>query len=478
MPMRKILLIGLDGATFDLIKPWIDEGSLPNMKGIMDNGVHGELESTVPPLTGPAWSSFMTGKNPGKIGIFDFVQEGKIITSLSVKEKKIWEILGETEMKSILVNIPLTYPPQKVNGLMITGFPTPSEDSEYTYPPELKGEIRKMYSLNPDPRGFREDEKKFLEDVYDCSKKQFRTVRYLMKNKEWDFFMFVLSGTDFLQHFFWKADDDPRKERYMEILKEYFIHVDGEIGSLLKMADKETNVIVVSDHGFGATMERAFYPNAWLERQGLLKTKRSVRRRVPFLKIYNSVMETPLSGLVRKTLKKLPRSTGGKITDSSSVIKKDESTVLFNKGQRICIFTINKKIAGKEFESIRNGLIKKITELEDPKNGRKVFKNCWKSEKLYGGDYGRKIGDVVGLLNPRYTTRTNFEAEFSDINYKARITSHKMNGIFMASGPEIKNREIPVEKMKIFDVAPTVLEIMGVNSPKDMDGKVLKETLK
>lgn len=466
---EKVLVIGLDGATFDLIMPWMKKGELPNLKKFKEKGIYGNLESTVPPLTGPAWSSFMTGKTPGKIGVFDFVGESGVVTSQSIKDRRIWDIIGERGKRSVLVNIPVTYPPRKINGFVITGLLTPSEESGYTYPEKLKEEIGKMYSLNPDPAGFRADREEFVRDVYKASRKQFKTVRYLLENKKWDFFMFVLSGTDFLQHFLWKAEDDPRREEYMEELKDYFMYVDGEIGKTVRAAGKGANVILMSDHGFGATGERVFWPNRWLKEEGYLKTEHSLKKHVPFWRIYNLFSRIGLGKLVKKLVSK---KAAKRITDMSSETDKSGTKVFFNSAPRLCVFKVNKNIVN-DYEDFRRELMKKLRGIKDPENGKCVFKRLWKAEDIYNGAYRDRIGDVVCYLNPEFVTRGGFEGPFTELDYRNRITGHKMNGIFMAKGPHIKKGK-KVDGLKIFDLAPTILDLLNVPVPRDMDGRVLK----
>src|SRR5258708_11462961 len=142
-----VFVIGLDGATFDLIHPFIAQGFLPNLQSLISKGSYGELSSTIPPVTASAWTSFMTGKNPGKHGLFDFMQRRKNsydlapVSAFDRDGKAVWEIASELGKKCIVIGVPVTYPPTPLNGLMVTGMLTPRGAADYTYPPELKNEI-------------------------------------------------------------------------------------------------------------------------------------------------------------------------------------------------------------------------------------------------------------------------------------------------------------------------------------------------
>ncbi|MCK4831862.1 MAG: alkaline phosphatase family protein, partial [Anaerolineales bacterium] len=141
MTKHRILVLGVDGATFDLIEPWAAAGYLPNFARLMAGGVHGELESTLPPVTSPAWPSFMTGCNPGKHGVFDFIRpQGDgfgLVNSTSIRQPTIWQILSDAGLKVGVMNVPVTFPAQPVNGFMITGLLSPARGGDVCYPADL-----------------------------------------------------------------------------------------------------------------------------------------------------------------------------------------------------------------------------------------------------------------------------------------------------------------------------------------------------
>jgi len=271
MKNRKVIIIGLDGATFDLIAPWANEGKLPNFKKLMKKGTWGELESTIPHVTPPAWTSMTTGKNPAKHGIFEFMGmertndewEFRLYTSRNKKTKEIWNYLGNK--KSIVINLPLTYPPYKINGLMVTGMLTPDTDSNFTYPKELKKEILKLfpsYKIELNWSEYKGKKQKFLKDLYKMTDERIKLFWYFLK-MDWQFFFFVFIGTDRIQHIIW--DDN-------ELLK-YYMYLDEFLGELMKkIKNEDTYLFLVSDHGF-SKVKKEVYINTFFVQEGYLSLK-------------------------------------------------------------------------------------------------------------------------------------------------------------------------------------------------------------
>lgn len=234
MPSKKVIVIGLDGATFKLIKPWIKEGNLPTFKEMMENGVYGDLESTIPPTTCPAIPSFYTGKDPEKILVFGFTKKDHVITSIDIKSDKIWDILTRYGIKSLIMNVPVTYPPSKIKGHMITGFLTPSKDSDFTYPKKLKLEISDYPIATEYPTDDvifdlekeEEKNKKYIfEKQIEVTRKRFQIFKRLLKKYNYDFSLFFVKGTDIIQHLFWGENNK---------ILQYYKLIDKEISEFVE----------------------------------------------------------------------------------------------------------------------------------------------------------------------------------------------------------------------------------------------------
>lgn len=459
---------------------------MPNLKKFLKKGVHGDLESTIPPLTYPAWISIATGKNPGKTGIFHFSSKvegeyGKRIMG-NPRNDEIWKILSSKKKKVCVVNVPGTYPPSKVNGIMVTGMLTPS-GRDYTYPKSLQTELDEMdYDVDVDQAGEwgNLDENTKIDRVFETTRKRKEAVKNFLREKDWDFFMVVFTGTDRLQHFFWKYLDrsNPhyKKSKYEERIMEYFSEIDLMLKELIDSAGKDTTICIISDHGFGP-FNKSVHLNIWLEQNGFLKMKkkRSALGSVGFTRsrIGNFLVRTGLEKLIplvpKRVIETVPRSKIGEFPDidwenTKAYSLTIESIFINLKGREP-----NGIVSKKEYEKLRNEISKKLKQLKDPETGKKVVKKVYKKEEIYSGENMDKIPDLLVETHDGYLSCENF----SDMIFKSSWMSgnHKRNGILFMCGADIKKGKI---KARVYDISPTILHIMGMPIPSDMDGKVLK----
>jgi len=279
---QKVMVIGLDCAPPEhVFDEYADD--IPNLTKLRENGLYGPLESITPPITVPAWMCMMTSKDPGTLGIYGFrnrkdhTYDGyEFATSFKVKEPTVWDILSEAGYDNIVVSVPPSYPPKPLKGVQVGCFLTPNEDTDYTYPKELKAEMKSAAGeFIFDIRNFRTDNTQYiLDEAYKMTEAKFRNADWLLSNKPWDFFMMVEMGPDRLNHGIWSYIDPnhPRFEPgnpYQESLREYYRFLDTKIGELLRHADDDTAVIVVSDHGAKAMVGGVCF-NEWLRDEGYL----------------------------------------------------------------------------------------------------------------------------------------------------------------------------------------------------------------
>ena len=274
--MSKVLIIGLDGTTLDLILPWAAQGKLPVLNRLLQQGMHGRLRSVTPTLSPPAWTSFMTGVNPGKHGIFDFVYRDPSSYNLRpvqrqhIQSPSLWHTLGQNGHKVVVMNVPLTYPPEKVNGVLISGLGTPDYRT-YTFPPELGKELSdRGYRVNRRVHFHTGDEEAYLQEVYEIARHQFDCACFLMDDIDWDFFMTVFYDTDQLAGYFWHhmdashpRHDSARSPGFANAILEFHQQMDTYIGKLIDKAGSNTDVFIVSDHGAGPFYKDEFL-NEWL----------------------------------------------------------------------------------------------------------------------------------------------------------------------------------------------------------------------
>ena len=505
---RKVLVIGLDGVGFDFIKDWLEQGKLPTIAKLMERGVYGDLQSTIPPITPPAWASFMTGMNPGKHGIYDFVtvkrkksgdDEYNLVDSKNIKGKCIWDFLTVRNKKSIVLNVPLTYPPWEINGIMISGHPSPSTKN-YAYPKDVLKELEKNigeYIIFPDENILNHPEKNF-KGLLKIIEKRKEAAIYLMKNYEYDFFMVEFQMTDTICHLL--------KDRGK--ILEIYQKVDGSIAEILEHTDAQrTNVIIISDHGMG-TVKKAIRINKWLQELGLYKTKEGLQKEfispatimksghhikksrkgilfnllssigitVEKINYYLSILRMDfLKKLVPKSIiYSLPRITTDWCNTKAYLSQRNYGTgISINLKGREKEGIVE---PGEEYEKLRNYIIRELYNLRDPETGEKVIEKALKREEVYSGPYLNNAPDILVLTKDQeYISDSSPYGDIFSRNTN-EIHTHKMNGIFIAYGPDIKRGQI--KGARIIDIAPTILHMMDIPVPEDMDGRVLKEIFK
>lgn len=493
MGTSKVLVIGLDGATFSVLKPLIEKFKLPNLSSLINEGASGLLQSVFPPVTGPAWSSFMTGKNPGKHGIVDFVDvvsgNRRIVNSHSIRSENIWSILGARGVEVGIVNVPVTYPPYKVNGFMISGMPTPVVNVAFSFPSSLGIELKKTLGpytvIVPWMKYGRRRMNTFLRDVIRCTQQRGKYTTYLMEKYNWDIFMVVFNGTDIIQHPLWDVisglcnnPTDSHHNKYEQLVLAYFQELDKIIGRICGLTDENTTIFVVSDHGFGP-VEKKVHINNWLNQKGLLSFDVAKVRKKELLLHLGSLI-SPAAMYYRRIF---PRNK------SRPMLYRDrfygcinwEKTKAFSASRTQQGIYINLKgrqsqgivEPGREYEAIRELLIAELRGLSDPETGEPMVNEVFRREEVYDGPFLTYAPDIMFLLQGgRYQADDILSKEiFEDCSSKMTGT-HRMEGIIAVKGSKIKKKS-QVKNSNIIDLAPTILYSLGVPIPDDMDGKVL-----
>lgn len=503
---ERVILLGLDGATFRLLKPWAEDGTLPNFARLFQEGSWGELASTIPPTTPPAWAACMTGKNPGKHGIYDFREsplkypDRPLINLSSMQGRKLWHLFAADGKKSAIVNVPITYPPEPVDGLMISGMMTPSNDSDYAYPAELKEEIRRQigdYVVNIDIPKYdvelEEDALRLLQDVEHSFMKRKELFYYLLENKPWQFFFIVFINLDRIQHLFWKYLDPewPLYESKMakmlrpRIIKSYRM-VDEMIGEL-RARIGDTPLVIMSDHGFGATRQW-FNVNTWLEKNGYLKVKRDVLLKKRIFSFFMNLNDTQLiKALVPKSIQSKVR---GKIRSGRSTFKSDIEEALDYSNTKAFFASIPSQgifinvkrdgagivEPGAEYDNLRREIKEKLLQIKDPDTGNRVVDKVYFREELYHGDQTKYAADIVFVARNYGCLGRQLFGLGSVLQTSANTPNgfHRVEGILLVVGPQFKAGH-EIQGAEMTNIAPTILHLAGQAVPDDMDGEVLQD---
>ena len=473
----KIFVLGLDGLTFDLIRPWINQGALPTFSKLIQESSYGELESTIPPYSAQAWTSFMTGVNPGKHGIFDLVgfkpnsYDQILKNTLDIRSLKIWDLISEYGYKSIVVNIPLSYPPQKINGVMISGMLTPP-GKEFTQPVEVKEELEKeIGSYMIDIEHYR-DESLFLKDIYHSTEQRFKAAHYLMKHYDWNLFMMVITETDRIQHLFWGKKES--------VLLPYYQRLDNLMGHLINHLGKETALIIASDHGFG-DLKKTLYLNNWLAKFGLLgkrKIKESKRESIDWdLLMRRNNDDQAMAKRTGSSLKKLMRKF---LRRSFDIDWKRTKAFASHSGH---IQGIRLNLKGREpqgtvdpldYETLREFIIDELYRLRDREKVEPIVEKAFKREEIYSGPLLEQSPDILFILKDYSYHISDGLGPYIFKDRRQGQGTHQLHGLMMVKGEGIsRNKE--VAGSKIIDIPPTILYLMGISIPRAMDGKVLTE---
>jgi predicted AlkP superfamily phosphohydrolase/phosphomutase len=493
---RRVLVLGLDGATFRIIEPMVGRGRLPNLARLMSEGACGVLESTLPPVTIPAWPSMMTGKNPGKLGYYDFLRREGYGVEPNVYcydgQAPLWQILNRYGVKTGVMNLPGTYPPDEVDGFMVSGMLTPSKRSPYSYPATLGADLDvKVQEYEIDvPQWQYFDERVFVKDLYKVTEKRARAAEYLIKEIPCEFYMIVFTSSDRLQHVMW---DQP------EVVEAYWEWLDRIVGRILGLFGDETTVFVVSDHGFGP-LERTFFVNEWLRKKKLLRVKRKINEKALvkvgrlFERLYRFLWERelvrPIVGLLNRLVgyDMLQRYTYAYLSS-----ERLEGKVNWRKTKAFsCVHTphfgqIYVNMRGKmrrgrvsrgERQELQDAIIKELKSLPDMDGGGGPRVEAYRAEDIYSGPHVEEAPDIVFLLDGG---RCEVDAKVGEGRIFAKGApftgwkgTHTMDGVFIARGPGVKPGH-RLEKATILDVAPTVLRVFGIPKQREMDGTALEE---
>jgi predicted AlkP superfamily phosphohydrolase/phosphomutase len=463
----RILIVGLDGATFDLLGPWMERGELPRLKGLLERSSHGRLLSTIPPISPPAWASFMTGVNPGKHGIYDFIAfkdhsfEKVLLNATHIRSRRFWDLAGRHGRKSTILHLPLTYPPQPLDGVMISGNPVPP-GARGIYPPEMAEELDAKVGtwwLEVEGEQFRKfDPETFLERIGQSLEVRRKVGRYLLAG-DWDLFVLVLTETDMVQHLLW--------EKKEECLLPVYRKVDEMVGDFTSFLGEDDFLLILSDHGFGP-VRKTFYLNTWLAAKGFLAVGPAEEAAGA-----GGAATAPERSLLRRLL-------GGFRRQKRKGIRWDRTQAYFYNTGQLHGIGINLKgrepggiVPPGEYETVRKSVMESLAGARDPENGKVVVEQIFRREDLYTGPHVEDAPDIVFVPNYEYMVSDRIRSRPFRKREDGRGV-HRRDGIFLLKGAGIREG-YPVEGATLLDMAPTILHLLGLPVPRGMDGRVLGE---
>jgi predicted AlkP superfamily phosphohydrolase/phosphomutase len=526
-PKRRLLVIGIDGATYHLLDPMIGRGLLPHLAALIRRGFRAGLRSTIPPNSAAAWATFMTGKNPGRHGILRFqatrptdavgteFRPGAytFLNSESIAGRRVWDVLGAAGKRVAVMNVPMTYPPRPLNGIMVTGLLTPPGAKDFTYPPELADSLEGYQIEQPlATMGYSgAADRELIRSSLAILEQQGETALRLFAREPWDFFFVCFTGTDRIQHRLWnhlermKDEGAKRKDEggrmkdeeeqdkslsrenfddiefFRENLDRYYSLLDSTIGRLVETAGDQADCIILSDHGFGPAPQIAVYRRplarrlgleagegvggfyslrAWLERHGIVNGDR-LRRLMA-----GAYLRRLLSCITRLVLRKEQQAW------------RSSRAYLVILHKYIGGIGINLPQSDPGYEPFRQSLMARLAEVREPDSGKPIVEAVWRREEIYRGPRIAVCPDVVFRLDVHYGLAHGESPGGRLVSPKSFRSEgiHRDEGILLLAGPDVVHAA-PDKFFRIEDVTATSLHLLDTPIPTDMDGQVVLEAL-
>lgn len=512
----KVFIISLDGATFDVLRPLMQQGCMPNLQRLMNQGISAELESVIPPVTAPAWTSFMTGKTPGKHGVFGFTQfdpsDGrvKLTNSRDIRSKTLWQILSEKGKRSIVVNLPYTTPVYPINGIMVAGWDAPPRN--FTFPDDLTAKILQRFPdyrnnfntwlFNYMPGKSEGNFDKLIDTLILGSQQGSQLAQQFLETESWDVFMVHFQQTDWIQHQLWGLIEQATREASnrdtrLQRVRECYQKIDAEVGVLLeKVKQYDPMIVVLSDHGFG-DYKGEIYPNYYLNQWGYYfetagaekDTAKPVREmffKNPLLaQVYKGMaaIKHRFDGLAEfkryKNFDSWVDFAGDTFGGRKLPVDWKRTRVITGLAYECAFLYVNMIGRGptgivrpEEYDGIVDDLIARFRQLKHPVTGKAMYPTVERGADIYpkrGKDVF--LPDVVLIPEGGQGLSLKVSDALPQPNAEG---VHRHNGVAFLSGKNIK-KFAPGLNAFLIDIAPTVLHALGLSVPADMDGRVLEE---
>lgn len=436
----RLFILGLDGSPLPLLRRLMAAGDLPNLARIFETGDAIEMDSSLPDVSAVAWTSVNTGKNPAKHGIYGFVdrkpgtRDLEVMTARHVRAKTIWELVSDAGRRAIALNVPLSYPPQPINGIVVSDFLAPAL-SKAVYPTTLLPTLEAMgYRIDTDPWQARQSLDAFVEDFRVTADKRAEAVTYLMDGETWDLFMVVFMETDRLHHFMWQymEEDDPNLGRkFLDAYRQ----IDELAGRIVTRLNDDDELIILSDHGF-TTLKQEVYLNVWLEQEGYLAFEPGGER-----------------GL-------------GTMAPESRAFSLDPGRVYLNTPER----ALGGAVSSSDEPALLDELSDRLAGLSDPETGALMVKDVYRADDIYEGPLRDRAPDLLVMPHDGYDIKGSFES--ATVTGRGKLVGmHKYDNATLF----VRGRRMRLDHASVRDVLPTACKLIGLDCPADLDGQLAIE---
>lgn len=470
------VVLGLDGAGFELLDPWIEEGSLPTLKRLTEEGIAADLRSCRPPVTCPNWKCYSTGKNPGKLGVFwwEHIDTEKHSISLSSSSsqfdgKDYWELM---QGPVACINLPTSYPPKKIDGINVAGGPG-AEQQDYTEPESFADFLKENYDYRVHPSGLSklsqaEPENETVEEIRDLMSVRLELLKDLINQDKFEFIHLSLFYINMLQHFYFDH----------EVVKDTWKILDTKISDIIDL-DSLDDIYIISDHGSNR-VDTWFRINSWLIQNGYLVTNRSSSILLHKLGINKSIVRRGLNRIgiewwarsfVPDWIQDILPTEGGEVKKSAKerVIDWEESRAVASGQGPVYLIEDDPDQRQSLVEELRS----KLTNLTAP-DGSQVISQVHRGSDVYTGKYSQRGPDLVLDQAPHVHIDGGIGSKEVFDTPEKWSGENTLSGLFIAHGPNIR-RTSNLKQLSILDIAPTVLHTLGYSIPDYMDGSVRKE---
>jgi predicted AlkP superfamily phosphohydrolase/phosphomutase len=479
--MSRVLLIGWDGADWRILDPLLEADVLPNLQALVGRGARGVLRSTIPTHSWAAWPSFLTGVEPADHGVYDILESVPgthkqfPVTYRSIKERTMIPDLNAAGKRTLLVNVPLTFPPPGTNGRLVAGGVLP-KGRDFTHPGSLASDLEKAgvpWPINGMSwTTYRNRPDAFMEEVFDVTEARIKAQEWLIANTDWDFAGFVHFSTDRVQHCLseYVAPDHPEyarrsKERVAEKVRDAYRMIDDTLGTLLSHARDDDLVLFISDHGF-QSCSRCVHMDRLLRRLGFLHFSAK-----------NALFGPMQWGAMRQAARKVYDLLGlhGKVSLPQPVnwAKTRAYTAIRSTGEGVSVNLQGREVDGivppGDYERVRDEVAQAIASFVDPATGRSPVKRVWRREEVFKGKHLESAPDLLFEPAELYSL-THAKSALEDADWVSG--DHRIDGVIVASGPNVA-ADAFAEPADLVDVAPTILAALDAPASVQHTGHVL-----